>query len=253
MHLENQVGSSLEEKKPEEKIVLPENWKRALRIIEQTSLETEVPYAIIGSLGIAAACGIAWDTKGHPSEEEVDLDIFVMGDKKQREIFHSKIVEKTEEGMPLIDSKMIFGSHVVFESEGTFVEHKNLKVPVEERVFKTIRISLDGIDFPVINPQTYLALLKIYNRKYSQKMQVRVNSLVKKIRTKSTDFDLLSRDDLQPLVKLKHSFEVTHLMNQLRRKVAGLKSNDQAATVIDSFHTRFPKLWKILHKLSSHE
>jgi hypothetical protein len=227
---------------------LPQNWQEALNLIESVSAEIGIAYAIIGSLGVAISCGVSWQ----PMDEDrkIDLDVYVMGNEEQRNLFHQKISLGLKDDMPLIDSKMLFGAHVVFADNVPFVEYKNLHLKIDPKVFEPLVFKIGQLDIPTLHPLTYLALLSVYNRKYSPKMQKRVKDLSSAIKEKNLMTQKINKNDLTPLLALQKRFELEHFLKRIRKIAVELKSNKNAGNFIKIIQTNFPKIWEKLHDLT---
>lgn len=233
---------------------LPPNWLNAIDLIAETSSELGIPSVIGGSLGVAAACGISWNIARADGTAK-DLDVFVMGDEQKRQAFHDSIQSKKNEEMPLIDSHMEFGKHFIFESGGQLkLKYKEMCEDVDPLLFKPIPVDIGSRTISVLHPQTYLEMLKIYNREFSPKIKERVHDLEHFISQGCPGMPSIQKNLFKPLIKLRKRLEIEHHLRQFRRGITQAKlKHPSIAKTVDRIHSQAPELWGQLKRLAAKE
>jgi len=240
--------------KTNEGIALVTTWRDALSLVNEAGRKTGLKYAIVGSLGVAATCGSEWKSVNQETQKERDLDVFVLGNSSDRELFHTEVTRGWNGSMPEVDSNMAFGHHITVENGVSRVSYKGKTMVMDKAVLEPIWRKVDDLQIPVLHPVLHVELLRIYNRKLSPKILDRMNTLKKFIEKGCPGFEKLSSNSMTPLHKLRRTFEAEYLAGKTQRYVAEMKSkNEIVEKMVDTVHKKMPKLWGKLHEMSSKE
>ena len=154
-----------EARSPDGGRALPAQWLEALAALEEVSRECAVPYAVVGSLGVALAAGLPWTPhrpgRGGGAAAERDLDVFVLGDAAARARFAAALAAVRPRGaVPRIDPVPLYHAHVQFEAGTAWLRYRNLAEPVEAGVFEPVRVTAAAArPVPVLHPLTHFHLL----------------------------------------------------------------------------------------------
>lgn len=246
--LSSTIDSVSVEAKHKPEIDLPQHWREAIRLVNDISTDTGIPYAIVGSLGIAATCNEKWKPINTETGVERDLDVYVLGNAQERELFHKKIVETRKENMPQIDSHMLFGRDIVFDNQRPSIAYKDDIIQLDADLFKVNYFDIDDIRLPLLGAQTHLALLRVYNRKYLPKIKARVDSLTKFIKTNHRSADLLRPEKFKPLVNFQKKLESEYLFRKRSKIVRQLRESPIVDHLANAAKAKFPKAWEKLRK-----
>ena len=233
-------------------IIVPSNWNEALNLVSEKSEELGIPYVIIGSLGISVVCQKPWGPI-KPTGEIRDLDVYVLGNKEERSMFHDAVQSSLAPEMPVIDSDMRFGSHILFNEGCVSIIYKDFKRNIDPTVFQTYDRYAGEITIPVLHPITIHKMLSVYKRSFSPKIQSSYDKLGQFIKSGHPGFPYLQPELLSPLDDFRKRLVIEHRLRYLREQIVKMKGNPRVAALIDSTQEILPGLWDRLHDLAEKE
>ncbi len=142
---------------------LPIQYRLALQDIGKASEELGIPYAVVGSLALAAYSGKTWDVQSgrlFPS----DIDLFVLADDEKVHQFEGRVSESLRERkgeeIPRVDFAANFRI-VGFHLTKPYLRYEGKKqyLDVDPQVFIPIEVDLGKVVVPVLHPQTHLYMV----------------------------------------------------------------------------------------------
>lgn len=165
-------------------IVLPPKYLATLDLITQISQRLNIPYAVLGSIGVAIASNTSLTIRDFSDRWQVgnvDIDIFVIGTDQQRDNFFSAVKSQLSEDSPLVDFSAGHHQNVGFDNDGNpYLRYKKIRIPLSRRLFEPAIALTSNPQIPVLPPQTYIAMTTLCNNTiYPSRTTARIKLLEK--------------------------------------------------------------------------
>jgi hypothetical protein len=145
-------------------VELPAPWLRALTLVADTARQADVPYAIVGTLGIALSQGLdfeplrpAYGSTG--VREPRDLDVFLVAPESARERFRNFLDRAERRSLPQIDIVPIYHAQIQFSPNEGILRYRTIVVPVDARLFTIFEVDAGALRLPVLHPRTHLHMM----------------------------------------------------------------------------------------------
>ena len=206
------------------KSIIPYKYKRTLSLVDQVSKEQGIPYAILGNIGVGATCQIPLavvDYEGPWSVGYSDVDVFLLGNDKTRANFIAAVRSLLPVNSPLVD--FTFGHHqnIGFDEGGNpFLRYRKIRIPLSTSLFELFKRSVDDIEVLVLNPRTYLEMIRLANnRKYPERTLVRINNLLSGVQSYPYFSDELIEPFYQFETEIRHKYPLRYPFIDLRRNI----------------------------------
>ena len=146
-------------------LALPPNWVEAIRTIESCARRAHVHYAIVGSLGLAASLGLPWEPSRSSPAHQVgrprDLDVLLVGTTDTRRQFRESLESAWKGASPTIDLVSWYHAFTEFGPRGAGLRYRAVRIPVDARLFRPVRIPCQGVSIPVLHPRVHRHLIAI--------------------------------------------------------------------------------------------
>ena len=146
------------------RVSLPEDWQEALCWIEALAGRVQIPYAIVGSLGLAVSLDLRWEpTRRSQLNDSVstrDLDIFLMGNQHARQRFRDALGSRSgRSGPKKIDVVPLYHFFTEFGPSGPALRYRDLSTPVDQTLFVPVSVSVRQLVIPVLHPRVHMHLI----------------------------------------------------------------------------------------------
>ena len=150
--------------RPASSLSLPSDWIEALTVVAETAHRIDIPYAVVGSLGIAVSQGLDFRTihrtrGGDGTGLPHDLDVFLLGSDPARRRFQLLLADLWPRSRPTIDIVPIYHEQIHFWAGGVMLCYREISVPLEPQLFEVVEVPVDGLRIPVLHPRTHVHMM----------------------------------------------------------------------------------------------
>jgi len=241
-------STSFAESKSSE-IVLPDKYRAALNLIDRTSRRLNIPYAVLGSIGVASVSSKGLtipDFSGRWERGKTDIDIFVMSKEQQRKKFFSSVRSQLSTNSPLVDFCIGHHENIGFNyDEKPFLRYKKIHIPISEKLFNPI-VNIKDPPIPALPPQTYIAMIMLCNNStYPPRIAERIRLLIDACQ----QFPDINQELLKPFNTFKNEVNKYYPLHYPLIDVRhAINSNNNLQAIIDLFKNKNPKIIKRLRK-----
>ena len=230
---------------------LSKKYHQALNSVSQVSHKLEVPYAVLGSIGVAATSNLSlnvMDYSGSWTTGMPDIDIFIIGTDHQREIFFKSVQSQLDDGSPLVDFSPGHHQNVRFDNDGNpTLRYKKISIPLSRLLFEPIFVNRFNTEIPVLHPQTYIAMVELCNNKI---FPVRILERIRQLESVINSYTELGGELFDPFANFKaeilNRYPLHFPLIDLRRKIATTQSLQKD---LHQLRTLAPGIFSLLRRL----
>jgi len=211
-------------------IQLTEEHREELLSVDNILNLMEVPYVVLGSLGVAASSGSKWNPFKNSEKNELrDIDIFLITDEDSR----IKAGSEMRGRFQLIETVDLFHRVLQFKQGKPFLLYRDVEVPMDRQLIQVFNLDMEGLQIPVLHPKTYLYLMthvtpfESLQREVTSTLYIKMEQRIQELE-KTAEENLLEFPEIEDKLfmesfgRFKSEIGLRHPVHFLKLKLRGL-------------------------------